>query len=185
MSKPNRPEGGAQARASRRWPRWWDRHFKIIDPFVAALVAGVVVWAVVLRDCDHSSQLVTEDGDMIFATGAGISGALLGLSIAALALLADHIGKPHILERLSRKQREDLLGAFVSSIAWLGLATLVALGGLLVSGVRALQVLLAAWLFTVVISTGYLIRAIDLLRVVVFASVVNPATGGDGTRRGE
>jgi hypothetical protein len=149
----------------------WNLHLTWVDPLVATACGAVVAWAVVGRDQSWSAEFVEDRASDFFLASATVAGPLLGLLVAALAVLADHLRQGDVGAKLASNHRATLVRVFVRTTFWLGLSTAAALLGLLISGTCARQWTLAALLVLLVVSAAMLARSISLLRAVVSAAI--------------
>jgi hypothetical protein len=178
------PVRGALAAASGRMRHWWDKKLTRNDG-VAAFTLGLGLdWVLVLRSPKWSTSFVTSHLSGLFTTGVAVTGVLLGLTLTSLAIIADYLrsdqspssaqqpdtsADEHV--RLPPELADGLIGAYIGTTRYLGLATVIGLVGLVPTGITELKVTLAAWTVSTVLAIVGVARSISLLRVVVRAIV--------------
>jgi hypothetical protein len=188
------PEPEGWRRAWLRSRQGWDAHFRTVDFVLAAIVGLALDWLLLLLHPDWADALVLRRSTSIFAAGAAVTGVLLGLTLTSLAIIADHIAAAiqmpdaergtqqsvHATEsppadadavRLPGRRADQLVGAFMSATTFLGLATVLALAGLVPTGTVVLKAVMAGWVLATVIAVGSVARCTSLLGMTVRAII--------------
>ena len=135
------------AAAGRRFREWWEPRFFEYERWASGVgLAALVIGSEVVIGPRHLDSYLDANRYVVFGAIAGVCGALLGLVIAASALVLDRLAEGRLdLVKQSRHAR-TLPAVFTSAMASLGGATIFAIVVLVPTGSGvADRVLVYAW----------------------------------------
>lgn len=113
----------------------WAAHFLGCEAALGiAAVAGLIVWSELLGGSSHLDHFLDEHGETLYIVLAPISAAMLGFILAAAAIVVTAAPAERMNLLRQSKHYPMLWATFRSALHFLGLATLAALVGLVVSG---------------------------------------------------
>jgi hypothetical protein len=144
---------------------WWERDFLPRErTLCVVLTAALVVLSEGVLRPGRLDDYLAEARFTVFPAIAALLGALLGLVIAAAAVVLDQVAEGR-LELVQRSARAPALWATFKSAMWaLGLSTLLALVILIpTASAIADRILVYAWLFSALLVTARLARMIWII----------------------
>ncbi len=107
---------------------WWERALAIFA------VAALIVWSEFLGGSSHLDHFLDEHGETLYIVLAPITAAMLGFILAAAAIVVTSAPAERMEILRESAHYPELWATFRSALRNLGLATLAALVGLVVSG---------------------------------------------------
>ena len=113
----------------------WAANFLACELAVGVvLTAGVVLWSEVLGGADHLNDFLDDHGETLYVVVAPITAAMLGFILAAAAIVVTAAPAERMKILRESKHYRELWVCFRSAMRFLGLATVMAIIGLIVSG---------------------------------------------------
>lgn len=156
---------------------WYKRNFLNIELVVGIVLGlGVLYWGTQMEGAACIDKVLQGNRAAVYGTLASIFGSLLGFAIAAVSIVLGFISSRK-LETVRKSRYYPLLWrCFVSSIRWLGIATIASLVILVVDR-DANPAFWAFYAMTTIVSVSSLrvFRAIWILE-----SVIKIMTASDG-----
>ena len=108
--------------------KFWERHFLGVDALIAVgLAAALAIWYLAFEGTDHVEELLKGNRTNIYRTLAGISGTLLGLSIASASFTLNAVSSPRLAVLRNSRHYPTLWRTLFQTTWFLGALTLAAL----------------------------------------------------------
>jgi|SRR6185312_2638692 len=113
----------------------WAAHFLRCEFWLGlAAVAALVVWSEFFGGAAHLDHFLNEHGETLYIVLAPITAAMLGFILAAAAIVVTSAPAERMRILRESPHYPELWETFRSALRYLGLATIAALVGLVVSG---------------------------------------------------
>lgn len=152
-------------------PRWWRRNFLRVELGVAVFVGICAAsWGYFLDGNELIREVLGAGRADIYGTLASIFGSLFGFAITATSIVLGFSGSERLAVLRDSPYYQDLWDTFLSTIKWLGIATILALIALVFDRNEAsLSTVIYAVFFASVIVTLRLMRSVWILQRVINA----------------
>jgi hypothetical protein len=149
-------------RARPRIAIWWEAEFLRNEAVAALLVAtGLIVLSEVVLGPARLDRYLDANRFTVFSQLAALLGALLGLVIAAGALVLDRVAEGRLRLVSESRHGPKLWRTFKSAMVWLGWGTLLAVAVLVPTNcATADRVVIYAWLVAALLVVVRLARTI-------------------------
>lgn len=108
--------------------KFWERHFLGLDALIAVgLAAALAIWYLAFDGANDVAELLQGNRTNIYRTLAGISGTLLGLSIASASFTLNAVSSPRLAVLRNSRHYPTLWRTLFQTTWVLGALTLAAL----------------------------------------------------------
>lgn len=147
----------------------WRAHFLGAERALAVLVAaGVAVWSERFDGSGELDRLLDDQANVLYATAAGVQGALLGFVLTANAVLIG-LADQNRLGLVARSRHYGTLwDTFLAAMWVLGAGSITSLVGLLVPGDDVTQrVIFYLWVLTALLAIVRVARCIWVVGLLV------------------
>jgi hypothetical protein len=114
--------------------RWAANFFLCEGAVVVAAVVALVVWSELLGGRDHLQSFLADHGETLYVVAAPIAAAMLGFILAAAAIVVTAAPAERMTLLRESAHYEDLWKSFRSAMRFLGLATIVAIVAIGITG---------------------------------------------------
>jgi hypothetical protein len=163
--------------------QWWKVHFLAAEMGLAVLVGvAFAVWAVWLGGQPLVDAILKGNRATVYGTLASMCGSLLGFTIAVVAIVLGYASSDRLAIVRESRHYPTLWHVFVAAMRALGVATLVALVGLILDRDGAsVPVILYVCVGTMALATLRLARCLWVLEQVI-ALVAAPSKERAGDR---
>ncbi len=162
-------------------PRWWRRNFLKVELGVAVFAGlGAISWGYFLDGNELIREVLGAGRGDIYGALASIFGSLFGFAITATSIVLGFSGSERLTVLRDSPYYQDLWDTFLSTIKWLGVATILALIALVFDRdtIPLFTVIYAAF-FASVIVTLRLMRSVWILQRVINALTRPPRASSD------
>jgi hypothetical protein len=106
------------------YPRWWRKHFLIVEMLIGIIVGtGIVIWDIHFGGSAVLDGVAKSNRGQMYGTLASICGSLLGFVITAMSLVLGFASQPKFQVLRSGSQYRILWKVFKSTIHFLGICT--------------------------------------------------------------
>lgn len=144
---------------------WWESRFLVRERTACVLVAvGFVVISEVILGPERLDHFLSETRFAVFPQLAALLGALLGLVIAAGAIVLDRVAEGRLAVVGESRHGRDLWSTLRSAMWSLGLSTLLAMLAVVPLGCSlADRVVVYLWIFSALLVTARLARTVWII----------------------
>jgi hypothetical protein len=163
-------------------PKWWRSHFLIAELGLAAVCsAAFVMWVMLCGGGTILEETLKGNRGAVYGALASIYGSLLGFAITAVSIVLGFSGTERLTVVRESKHYPILWKVFTATIRTLGLATVVALFGLILDrDNHPMNIALYLTVFASVLAVLRLARCVWVLE-----NVIALVTGPPKARIGE
>lgn len=146
----------------------YEKNFLHIEGILVVLVtAAIIFWCEKYNGKYVIQNFIGDRCSNIYSTLAGILGALLGFAITAESIVIGLSGNDKLLILRKSKHYETLWKVFTKTIRWLGIATIMALVGILIDNNGLFNIVFYIFTFFFLLSGVRLFRTIWVLENII------------------